>query len=327
MVNSFEVVIAGGKIVDANAQNNVDLFQALKGGLNNFGIVTKFDLNIFPTSRIWGGYTVSPLSTLDESITALANLADDWDPHAAVEQSLTFSAERGFSVVHNMEYTKEISDPDILKPFASQKPLYRNTMRLASLTEIAKENQQLQAVGIRYVARVNHSWHMDLSVLHRQVFCTTAFYLNKEHLKAICGVFQTRVQSVKDVEGMRWTVTFRRLHKNMAANAAARGENSVGLGTPEGPLVICVLTYSWNLQTGDEQMKIAAQEFIKEVDALSQTAGLFHPFKYLNYAAEFQNPINSMNSETLEFMRKVSAKYDPSGVFQSLVPGGFKIRA
>jgi FAD/FMN-containing dehydrogenase len=36
-VVNFEVVLAGGKAVNANAQENQDLFWALKGGLNNFG--------------------------------------------------------------------------------------------------------------------------------------------------------------------------------------------------------------------------------------------------------------------------------------------------
>ncbi|SPQ24831.1 da282525-0d69-4986-86b6-6158ee645cdf [Thermothielavioides terrestris] len=43
-----EVVLADGRIVNANAQENPDLYRALKGGGSNFGIVTRFDLHTYP---------------------------------------------------------------------------------------------------------------------------------------------------------------------------------------------------------------------------------------------------------------------------------------
>lgn len=49
-----KVVLASGKLVNANATQNTDLFKALKGGSNNFGIVTRFDLRVFPQGKFWG---------------------------------------------------------------------------------------------------------------------------------------------------------------------------------------------------------------------------------------------------------------------------------
>ena len=58
-VASFEVVTADGSIVTASATENKDLFWALKGGSNNFGIVTQFDLFAIPIpkGKVWGGNT------------------------------------------------------------------------------------------------------------------------------------------------------------------------------------------------------------------------------------------------------------------------------
>jgi FAD/FMN-containing dehydrogenase len=53
-----QVVIANGSIVIANQKTNPDLHRALKGGGNNFGIVTRFDVDSFPNSKIWGGYSL-----------------------------------------------------------------------------------------------------------------------------------------------------------------------------------------------------------------------------------------------------------------------------
>ncbi|OHE93020.1 mitomycin radical oxidase [Colletotrichum orchidophilum] len=57
-VVTFEVVLAGGKVSDANNTTNTDLWHTLKGGSNNFGIVTRFDMNTFPLPNVvWSGKT------------------------------------------------------------------------------------------------------------------------------------------------------------------------------------------------------------------------------------------------------------------------------
>lgn len=51
-VVNYEVVLANGLIINANATNHFDLFRALKGGGSNFGIVTRFDLEAFPANNL-----------------------------------------------------------------------------------------------------------------------------------------------------------------------------------------------------------------------------------------------------------------------------------
>ncbi|KAI0892442.1 hypothetical protein F4806DRAFT_479779 [Annulohypoxylon nitens] len=54
-VVNFEVVLASGDVVQANAHENADLWRALKGGGNNFGVVTRYELRTFPQKPFWGG--------------------------------------------------------------------------------------------------------------------------------------------------------------------------------------------------------------------------------------------------------------------------------
>ena len=51
-VVQFEVVLASGDVVLANREQNSDLFQVLKGGCSNFGIVTRNDLEAFEGSDL-----------------------------------------------------------------------------------------------------------------------------------------------------------------------------------------------------------------------------------------------------------------------------------
>lgn len=48
-------------------------------------------------------------------------------------------------------------------------------------------------------------------------------------------------------------------------------------------------------------------------------------FRYLNYCSSSQDPLATYGEESMRKMREVAAKYDPSGVFQTRVPGGFKL--
>lgn len=61
-VIEYEVVLASGSIVSVTADSHSDLFWALKGGSSNFGIVTNFKLNTFPSGKVLAGvYTVSDI--------------------------------------------------------------------------------------------------------------------------------------------------------------------------------------------------------------------------------------------------------------------------
>lgn len=49
---NYELVLASGEIIDANASSHADLWRALKGGSSNFVIVTKSDINTFPAQNL-----------------------------------------------------------------------------------------------------------------------------------------------------------------------------------------------------------------------------------------------------------------------------------
>lgn len=46
---------------------------------------------------------------------------------------------------------------------------------------------------------------------------------------------------------------------------------------------------------------------------------------YMNYAYTSQDPIGSYGEENKAELQRVSNRYDPQGLFQKGVPGGFKL--
>ena len=69
----------------------------------------------------------------------------------------------------------------------------------------------------------------------------------------------------------------------------------------------------------------ATQKFIDSVNEYTKSIGQFKSFRYMNYAYPTQDVISSYGRENVEYMRRVSRKYDPAQVFQRLVPGGYKL--
>ena len=58
---SVDVVTADGNFVTASADENADLFWAVRGGGGNFGVVTSFQFKLHPVSEIFGGLVFYPI--------------------------------------------------------------------------------------------------------------------------------------------------------------------------------------------------------------------------------------------------------------------------
>lgn len=152
-VENFEVVLASGDIVDANANTNPDLWFALKGGSNNFGIVTRFDLKTFSQGDIWAGNIFTPISTRSaqiEAFTAL-NAAPEYDPYASLINSYGYSSAGGgqWAVANTIVYTKPEAYPAVFAPQTNIQPQLLNTMAIANLSTIVTEQGRFQPAGQR----------------------------------------------------------------------------------------------------------------------------------------------------------------------------------
>jgi hypothetical protein len=74
---SADIVLADGSFVTANANQNQDLFWALRGGGGNFGVVTSFTFNLHPISMIYGGPMLYELSESEDVMKWYRELIKD----------------------------------------------------------------------------------------------------------------------------------------------------------------------------------------------------------------------------------------------------------
>lgn len=151
-VVNMEVVLADGSIVNANTREQPDLFKALKGGSNNFGIVTRFDLHAFSQGDSWGGFISFPLSTVAQQLSAFSSFMRNAksDPSASVICAIGFIGAYQMTVASiGLHYTKAISNPAIFQPFTSIQPQLSSTTRIANNLDFVTEVEKNQALNSR----------------------------------------------------------------------------------------------------------------------------------------------------------------------------------
>lgn len=94
---AVDMVLADGTFVQASAEENADLFWAVRGGGGNFGIVTSLQFRLHPVSTVVGGPTLWPLEMSADVMRFYDGfLADSSDDLNAVFVFLTVPPEPPF---------------------------------------------------------------------------------------------------------------------------------------------------------------------------------------------------------------------------------------
>ena len=127
MVN-YEVVLASGEVVQANAKTYSDLFIALEGCSNNFGIVTHLDWPTSKQGQMWGGGWFCGSSAVPQVIQAFNGLAASVTPdeHAHLIAGTSFTAGTETAVSDIYRSSNVVAAPS-LKPYTQTHRLYQLT--------------------------------------------------------------------------------------------------------------------------------------------------------------------------------------------------------
>ena len=149
-VISYQVVLEGGKVVNASQSENPDLWRALKGGGNNFGVVTQMELATFTSDGVLDGNTYSDISTAQDQLSALFNFTASrpYDKYASVIQSFSFSGPSEVAVVNSLVYTKPELSPPSLQPFFNI-PSLEKTSQITNVSSVTRDQGASSTNGRR----------------------------------------------------------------------------------------------------------------------------------------------------------------------------------
>jgi len=103
------------------------------------------------------------------------------------------------------------------------------------------------------------------------------------------------------------------------------GTNSLGFPVGATDVILLSVTTIYKNIADDQRIQAAVQAIVDKHRALLQSRGVLIPYQYLNYADKSQDPIASYGADVKARLQQVSKRYDPYGMFQKQVPGGFKL--
>ncbi|KAG9252672.1 uncharacterized protein F5Z01DRAFT_222314 [Emericellopsis atlantica] len=310
-VVSYQVVLADGAVITVDKETNADLFHALKGGSNNFGIVTEFTMKAIQCDKVWGGMTFFSKQAIPGAIEALLSFTDNVPNDIDSNLVTMFTYMPDFKDV--VVATLYANMAGIEKPPAYEKwlalPEIMNTVKMTTISEMAFE--------------------YNIPANYYDTWFTSCF---KNDPRIISKASQLHDQLVEELKAFIpdgdfiTQCLFQPLPALFGQRCVEAGGNVMGVERQKdnGILFLAVVMAKTPEQEAFARPKI--HTWIQQVRAFAATLeGGDLEWVYLNYADSSQDPLGSYGADNIKKMKAAAAKYDPHEVFQELCPGGFKI--
>ena len=313
-VANYEVVTASGEIVTASSQANADLYWALRGGGNNFGIVTKFEVLSYPQEQglMWVGKVRHPGARSASLIQAFFEFGDKGtDPKATMLFSILYLQEHDqFLCVSELDYAEPLlkdTHPHVFDQFFNTPDALQATKQTKTIVKVIEEHSASNPSGLR------------------QSYWTATFQLDRALAQDITDIWKQEVDPIKTrVGGIVPVLTFQVITSAMIKHMSDNGGNALGLEDEDAPLMLVISSAMWTNGADDEIVYTAYRNWLARSTKRAKELGLHHRYLYMNYASQFQDPIRGYGDKNAARLKEVAKKYDPDGVFQRLQPGYFK---
>lgn len=327
-VLEFEVVLANGRVVTASKTQNPDLFTVLKGGNNNFGIVTQFKFRTFTYAGMWGGLVIYPETTIQDQFKALINFSNNVDKNRKSATILIpfYQSKAGMELILNSyDHTETVVRPAAFDEFFAIPGNISDTTAVTNMSDLAAAFASQNGTSVYFGTA---TFTNDLRVM------TTAHEFYKDALA-----------DLKATATGDWQIytLYQPLPTAYWKESVARGGNILGLERFDGQTLCCksirasnawectdmLAVYqvylSWEGAEQDVIFQEAGAKLVDRIADYSIGIGAEIPYLYLDYADISQHPLTSYGRDNFDKMMAAAEKYDPKHVFQKNVPGGFKI--
>lgn len=288
-----------------------DLFWALRGGGNNFGLVVNFNLNTIPLpgGLVWGGqkmYLEDSFSGLDEAFHyATINSAQDVKGGQYLVYVYVGGANLGLPVLYHADPVNG-GNSSLWAGYNNLTALSDTTMT-RDLVEWASETMNDSPKGLRQLFyTMTTTADVGIASFARQYFFDT-------------------VSQIADVPGIVPNIVFQGIGIPQLNQMQKNGGNALGLSADGGAKYIILLASSWYNKEDDERVTAYLSDVLKVIKAESEARGVSVDYVYMNYASKYQDAVSSYGAANKADLKSIAAKYDPAQVFQILEPGYFKL--
>jgi len=311
-IAAYEVVTACGLVVTATPKNYPDLYWALRGGGNNFGIVTNFKMDAFPLGKMWGGqriFTENNFAAVLDAIYNFSTVGSAKDTDAAEIVSFGSLPSLGNIAIVQTHYAQPVANASVFADINAITPAVDDTS-ISHLSELT-------------IKMNGGSPNDTLGQLQTQWDAT--FHVDRELFTFLVDTFYALLPDVQSLEGAFPTISIQAITEGQLSGMQKNGGNALGITPGNGPLFIMNMSASFSKAADEAAFLKFFSTILKKVKAEALRRDVDHEYIYMNYASQFMDPIASYGTANQQKLVAISKKYDPAQVFQTLLPGHFKL--
>ncbi|KAK0613275.1 hypothetical protein B0T14DRAFT_437459 [Immersiella caudata] len=312
-VISFEAVLANSTIVQASEHTNPDLFWALKGGGNNFGIVTGAIFETFHQPPSWYTFQRWDMRALESVLHRLTQVA-----HHMPSEVQMLATTLGWSV-HLQEFA--ISE----RLVATSPPYLPQTLPVRNAGIGAEATRLEEYIYVKATLEMAQKMDRMNADGFFNYFGSTTVKSGADINMKIASIFFDEVEGIKNAPGIQIYIVYNPITVPAMQQMSKRGGNALGLRPQDGPLTIININLHWSEEGDTERMRLFMRRMISRIESTAKKDGVHHPYIFLNHCFEEQLPLESYGWENIARLHAVRDSVDPRRVFHTLQPGHHKL--
>ncbi|KAJ3772061.1 hypothetical protein EV361DRAFT_448626 [Lentinula raphanica] len=303
-LTAYELVKPDGTIANVTEDSDPDLFFALKGGFNNFGIVTRFTLRTFPQTQVWGGLITYTENEISKVINATYTFASNvTDPKAAIITTANFVL--GEPGISQLLFYDGPTPPDGIFDNFLAIPHFTKDVSTRSFASLVQSSPSNATAGTRAIFDSAPLLELTPTVLDA-IINETVFWGTKLSFES--GTFISY-----DIEPFLPTIFTH--SQSDSAYPPSRSTAYLPLN----------LYYAWDLEIADDSFHSAIKQSANQITAVALAegqTGVDSAPLYPNYAI-YDTPLERLYGDNVAKMQSVKARVDPNNIMG--LTGGFKI--
>ena len=308
------MVLANGTILVTTEEKHSDLFWALRGGGNNFGVVTSVTIDVFRDPPSWYALQRWDITIMESVFNRLYNLTvlmpkNMW----MLATTLAWNPRNKTMIITERTLWSEM--PDLPKALAS-----------GTVGEPTEESQVLeQVINQRDILDISMKMDRWNPAGFYNFFGSFTFKNDVETSLAVAQIFKEEVVSIKSAEGLQVYIVYNPLTVGTILAMSKRGGNALGLKAEDGPLIILNINLHWSNINDESRMRTFMRRMIERIQKAAESRGTHHLYRFQNHAFEEQDIFQGYGTDSFKRLKEVRKSVDPDGVFQRLQPGYFKL--
>lgn len=317
-VIEYEVVLADGSIVTASEDEHPDLYVALKGGGNNFGIVTAYTLQAHRQDDVYGGNLVF-LRTKEKDEKLLKAVRDFTEYNEDDKAAVIVTAERAnLNAIDTwilfLFYDAPEAPEGIFKNFTDVGPFLNTVRRRTYANMMGLSNWVVVEASTVHIATET----IPLPSAENSFEVFDSLHTHWREMSA----------STLAVPGIVASIAYQPFPKRIAEAARARGDDLIS-ADPDADKLIIEMNYSFLPGPFEKMADIMEETYtgVRNRILAWQEDGTLPSDVYLplfmNYGFFRQDYFGRLKPESRELARSVAEDYDPDGLFRDRT-GGWK---